>query len=277
MIGSSAARARLYRQALPYLGILGLLIAWQLGILISQQTLLPGPLTVAASLVHLAVDGHLFSHIVASLFRVTWGYVLAAVVAIPLGLLLGWSVRSGRAAGPILQFLRPISPIAWTPLAILFFGIGDLSTVFIIFIAVLWPLAMSSIEAAMTVNIKFVRAGRNFGLSTRALLFKIILSAALPQLILGMRLSLGIAWLVMVAGEMIASHSGLGFLIIDARNAGNRYDEVIAGMIVIGVLGVLLDTLMRRLQASRALAWNYNRLTSDPTTEGPLERRRARR
>jgi len=271
-----SARARLYRRLLPFFGLLGLLVLWQLGILLSSQSLLPGPMKVAASLVKLTIDGDLIRHVVASLFRVTWGYFIAVAVAIPLGLLLGWSSKGARAGVPIFQFLRPISPIAWIPISILWFGIGDLSSVFIIFLAVFWPMTMFSIEAAKNIHIKYVRAGRNFGLSTRDLLAKVIFPAALPQLLLGMRLSLGIAWLVMVAAEMIASTSGLGFLIIDARNAGNRYDLVIASMIIIGMIGVLLDVLMRRLGASRSMAWSYNRLSSQPT-EGPIERRRSRR
>lgn len=254
-----------YRRSLPFLGIVGLIGLWQLGILLSSQRLLPGPVEVVAAVVDLARRGDLLRHIVASLFRVTWGYLGAAVLAIPLGLLLGWYAKSERAAGPILQFLRPISPLAWIPISILWFGVGDLSAVFIIFLAVFWPVTMTSIEAARSIQLKYVRAGRNFGLSTRDLLFKVIYPAALPQLLLGLRLSLGIAWLVMVAAEMIAVDSGLGFLIIDARNAGNRYDQVVAGILVIGLIGLVLDVFMRRLQASRALAWSVNRLSDAPT------------
>jgi NitT/TauT family transport system permease protein len=260
---------RLYRRTMPVLGLVGLVAAWQLGILLSSQTLLPGPAAVLDAAFKLARGGDLARHVVASLFRVSWGYLSAAAVAIPLGLWLGWHAAGARAVGPLLQFLRPISPLAWIPLAILWFGVGDLSTIFVIFVAVFCPLTIAGIDAARSVPLKFVRAGHNFGLPTHRLLLRVILPAALPRLLLGLRLALGIAWLVMVAGEMIAVPSGLGFLIIDGRNAGNAYDQVVAAMLIIGLIGVGLDALMRRLQARRELAWSYNRLTDAPEGGSP--------
>lgn len=275
LLGASVARAG-FRTLLPVSGVVGLLVVWDLAVRLSAQSLLPGPFDVGAALVELTASGELLKHVVASLFRVTWGFLGAAMLAIPIGLMLGWYRRGERAFGPMLQVMRPISPLAWIPIAILWFGVGDLSAVFIIFLAVFWPLTTSSIEAAKSIRLVYVRAGRNFGLSPRELLFRVIYPAALPQLVLGIRISLGIAWLVVVAGEMIAVDSGLGFLIIDARNAGNRYDLVIAGMVVIGVIGVLLDATMRRFQASRNLAWSLNRLSDQPIG-GTSERRRLRR
>lgn len=267
----------LYRRALPWLGLLALVLAWQVGIWISSQTLLPGPIGVARALGKLILNGELLRHTVASLFRVTWGYLLGVAVAIPLGLLAGWRAGAGRALGPTIQLVRPISPLAWIPLAILWFGVGDLSAVFIIFIAVLWPMTLSAMEAASNLHIKYVRAGRNFGLSPRELLFRVILPATLPQLLLGMRVALGIAWIVVVAAEMIAVDSGLGFLIVDARNAGDAYDVVLAGVVAIGVVGYLLDAAMRTLQTRRELAWSVNRLVEAAPTIRPLDRRRVSR
>ena len=273
-----ALASRLRRFALPFAGLAGLVIVWDLAIRASSQTLLPGPAAVLAAIVDMTASGELVRHVVASLFRVTWGFLTAAVLAIPLGLLLGWFRRGERAGGPILQLLRPISPLAWIPLAILWFGVGDLSSVFVIFLAVFCPLTLSAVESARNIPVKFVHAGRNFGLPTRDVLLRVIFPAALPQLLLGLRLALGIAWLVVVAAEMIAVDSGLGFLIVDARNAGNRYDQVVAGMVLIGLIGVGLDLVMRRLQASRSLAWSFNLIaTTDAPTEGPIERRRFRR
>jgi len=263
--GASAGSIEsLSRHARPFAGLIGLTAAWQLAISVSDQSLLPGPAAALAAIVEMTSDGDLVRHTIASLFRVAWGYIGAAILAIPLGLVLGWYSKAERAAGPILQILRPISPLAWIPIAILWVGVGDLSAIFIIFLSVLWPLTTSAVEAAQSIPLKFVRAGRNFGLSRRALLFTVIYPAALPQLVLGLRLSLGIAWLVVVAAEMIAVGSGLGFFIIDARNAGNRYDQVVAGMLLIGLIGVVLDAAMRRLERSRALAWSYNRLSEVP-------------
>ena len=113
-------------------------------------------------------------------------------------------------------------------------------------------------NAVRNVPPTLLRAGRNFGLSDRRLLLDVILPATLPQLIVALRITLGIAWLVVVAAEMIAVNSGLGFLIIDARNAGNRYDLVVAGMVMIGLIGLVLDTGMRRLEKLRSLKWGYS-------------------
>ena len=171
----------------------------------------------------------------------TWGYLLAVVTAIPLGLLLGWYRRGEQALNPILQLLRPISPLAWIPISILWFGVGDLAAIFLIFLASFLPLTVAAMNAVRNVPPTLLRAGRNFGLSNRRLLVDVILPAALPQLIVALRISLGVAWLVVVAAEMIAVNSGLGFLIVDARNAGNRYDLVVAGMVMIGLIGLVLD------------------------------------
>ncbi|HVZ36467.1 MAG TPA: ABC transporter permease, partial [Polyangiaceae bacterium] len=199
--------------------------------------------------------GLLVKYVVASLFRVTWGFSLACVVGIPLGLVLGWFRTIYDAIHPLLQLLRPISPIAWIPLAILWFGVSDGAPVFLIFLASVFPIATSTLAAVQQIQPVYLRAARNFGLSGWALIRVAILPAALPQVITAVRIALGVAWLVVVAAEMIAVNSGLGYLIIDARNAGRRYDLVVAGMFVIGVIGLVLDCAVRRLSLSRELSW----------------------
>jgi NitT/TauT family transport system permease protein len=211
---------------------------------------LPRPWQVGLGLLELLRRGVLLKHLVASLFRVTWGFLLAVAVALPLGFVLGWSLHAGRALGPFVQLVRPISPLAWIPLAILWFGLGDTSAVFIIFIASAPPLTLAAMNAVRNVPAVYVRAGQNFGLDTRRLFLRVLLPAALPELLSGMRLTLGISWLVVVAAEMIAVNSGLGYLIIDSRNAGNRYDLVVAGMVLIGLTGLALDQAMARVSRS---------------------------
>lgn len=199
--------------------------------------------------------GLLFKYVVASLFRVTWGFILAAGLAIPLGLLIGWYHRWELALNPIIQILRPISPLAWIPIAILWFGVGDLAAIFLIFMGCFLPLLLTAIQAVRNIPPVYVQAGRNFGLNPASLVYRVLYPASLPQLLIGLRITLGVAWLVVVAAEMIAVNSGLGFLIVDARNAGNRYDLVVAGMVSIGVIGLLLDTGMRSLQRVKSLRW----------------------
>jgi NitT/TauT family transport system permease protein len=242
---------------LPFTGILFLLILWHVAVVATHASLVPGPLAVARAIGELASRGLLFRYVVASLFRVTWGYALAVIVAIPFGILLGMRRRGEEALNPLLQVLRPISPLAWIPIAILWFGVGDLAAIFLIFLASSLPLALAAMHAVHDLDPIYLAAGHNFGLRGVRLLRNVIIPALLPQLIVAMRITLGIAWLVVVAAEMIAVNSGLGFLIIDARNAGNRYDLVVAGMVMIGVIGVLLDALMRRIERLDTVRWGF--------------------
>ena len=232
-------------------------MVWQLGVVLSPGTLVPAPGQAALAIVELAEKGLLARYIVASLFRVTWGYLAALLIAVPLGVLLGLWRRGELALNPILQLFRPISPLAWIPIAILWFGVGDLSAMFLIFLASVLPLTLTTVHAVHNIEAVHLSAGRNFGLTNRELVRSVIVPAILPQLIVGMRITLGIAWLVVVAAEMIAVNSGLGFLIVDARNAGNRYDLVVAGMILIGLIGVVLDLMMRRLERLPNVRWGY--------------------
>jgi NitT/TauT family transport system permease protein len=238
-------------------GIVVALVAWHIAVVLSPGTLVPTPWQAFLAIVELLRKGLLVRYCVASLFRVTWGYLGALLIAVPLGVLLGLWRRGELALNPLMQILRPISPLAWIPIAILWFGVGDLAAMFLIFLASLLPLTLTTVHAVHNIEDVHLAAGRNFGLDGRELVRTVILPSILPQLIVGMRITLGIAWLVVVAAEMIAVNSGLGFLIVDARNAGDRYDLVVAGMILIGVIGVGLDLLMRRLETLPFLRWGY--------------------
>ncbi len=239
----------------PTLFLFSLLVLWDLAVRAHKGLLIPGPLAVLAGIGELLQHGLLLKYVVASLFRVTWGFLLACVTAIPLGLALGWYRRGEMALNPISQIFRPISPLAWIPIAILWFGVGDLSSIFLIFVGCFFPLLLTAMSAVHNIPAVYINAGRNFGLSSTAFVARVLYPAVMPQLLVGMRITLGIAWLVVVAAEMIAVNSGLGFLIVDARNAGNRYDLVIAGMLVIGVIGLLLDLAMQSLEQMKSFRW----------------------
>ncbi len=249
--------ARILRKVLPFTSVVFLIVLWQLAVVWSRAILIPGPWAVVKGIVELAQKGLLLKYVVASLFRVTWGYLLAVVTAIPTGLFLGWYRRWEKALNPLIQILRPISALAWIPISILWFGVGDMAAVFLIFLASFLPLVVTAMTAVRNIAPVHLNAGRNFGLSQRQLVLRVVYPAVMPQLIVGLRISLGVAWLVVVAAEMIAVNSGLGFLIVDARNAGNRYDLVIAGMVLIGLTGLVLDLGMRRLEKLKALRWGY--------------------
>jgi NitT/TauT family transport system permease protein len=233
-----------------------LLAVWQVAIYRHPGQLLPGPIGVASGILDLMQHGLLLKYVVASLFRVTWGFGLAALVALPFGLMLGWYRRGEMAFYPLVQVFRPISPLAWIPVAILWFGIGDLAAIFLIFVGCFFPLLLTAMSAVHNIPAVYFNAGRNFGLSPRAFVSRVLYPAVVPQLLTGLRLTLGIAWLVVVAAEMISVNSGLGFLIVDARNAGNRYDLVVAGMVIIGAIGLLLDLAMRSLEQVRSFHWS---------------------
>ena len=242
---------------LPFTSVAIIIAIWQIAVSLQPASLIPGPWAVVMGIVELARKGLLVKYVVASLFRVTWGYVSAALLAIPFGLLLGWYARGEKAINPLIQIFRPISPLAWIPISILWFGVGDLAAIYLIFLASFLPMTVTSMNAVRNIASVHLNAGRNFGLSESQLIYRVLYPAVIPQLIVGLRITLGIAWLVVVAAEMIAVNSGLGFLIVDARNAGNRYDLVIAGMVLIGVIGLILDTAMRNLENLKSLRWGY--------------------
>ena len=235
------------------------LLAWHFAVRLSGSDLFPTPLEVAAGIGDLVQAGVLFKYVIASLFRVSWGFFLATVLGVPVGLLLGWYVAAYRAFNPLIQVFRPISPIAWIPIAILWFGVTDLAPIFLIFLASFFPIVVASMAAVQNMQPVYLRAAQNFGLSRFELFRRVIFPAALPQILTGLRIALGIAWLVVVAAEMIAVNSGLGYLIIDARNAGKRYDLVVAGMLMIGLIGLGLDSLFRRLERFDEIRWGYGR------------------
>src|SRR4051794_6922261 len=247
-------------RALPPLIVAALfLAAWHVLVRLSGSDLFPTPIEVLRGIIELAQRGLLLKYIVASLFRVAWGFTLAVLIGVPLGLLLGWNTRAFRAFNPLIQIFRPISPIAWIPLAILWFGVTDAAPVFLIFLASVFPITVSSIAAVQNMQPVYLRAAQNFGLTRGELFRQVIFRASLPQIITGIRIALGVAWLVVVAAEMIAVNSGLGYLIIDARNAGKRYDLVVAGMVMIGLIGLVLDLLVRRLEKFDEVRWGYAR------------------
>ena len=250
---------KIVRVALPLALFLMLIGAWWWLVAASGTPIFPTPLQVITGAGELAADGTLWEHISASLARVGAGFGLAVLCAVPLGLWMGWVDLVYATLNPIFQIMRPISPIAWIPIAILWFGVGNASPIFLIFIASVFPLIVQTASGVHTIEPRYLRAAQNFGASRTKLFTQVVIPAVLPEIIVGMRISLGVAWLVVVAAEMIALRSGLGFLIMDSRNAGNRYDLVVASMIIIGMIGLMLDLLMRLFERLESVRWRYAR------------------
>jgi NitT/TauT family transport system permease protein len=254
------------RLGLPLLVLTGLVLLWQaLASGGSGVGDFPTPLDVARALgeqFHTPAGEKaplIVKHVLASVFRTSFGFLAACLVGIPLGLAMGWYSRAFLALNPLIQILRPISPLAWIPIAILLLRAEDMRSVFIVFIATIFPITVATTSAVHTIPRVYLRAAQNFGLRGWRLFKKVVIPAALPQILIGLRLAIGIAWMVIVAAEMIAVSSGLGYLIIDARNMGLRYDLIVASMLVIGSIGLALDVMLRKLENLDQVKWGYSK------------------
>ncbi|HKP12081.1 MAG TPA: ABC transporter permease, partial [Blastocatellia bacterium] len=249
------ANARLLPLAVMAAGVL--IWAALAALRVFPESAFPAPLAVARGFVEEIKTGRLFNDLVASLFRVTVGFVLAAS-GIPLGLVLGNHVTSRTALLPAINFFRNLSPLAWIPFAILWFGIGDVPAIFLIFMASFFPIVLATIAAVATIPAVYFRVARDYGIRGNELLTKVTLPAILPQVITALRVTAGLAWVVVVAAEMIAGRDGLGFAIWDARN-GLRMDLLVAGMVVIGIIGVVIDRVLVQLTRIPSVRWGYER------------------
>lgn len=241
----------------PLLASAALLLVWYYAIVLSGTKIFPSPHEVERGFAELGRKHVLWPDILDSLRRVAIGYFAAVGLGIPLGLLFGWYPAVNQVVNPVVQLLRPISPIAWIPVAIIFFGVGDYAAIFLVFLGAFFPIVVTCVDGVSNVPLIYRRAGRNFGLTPAQILSRVVFPAALPQILVGLRIALGIAWLVVVAGEMIAVDSGLGFLIIDSRNSGKRYDLVVGAMLLIGVIGLALDLLYRRIERIKSVRWGF--------------------
>ena len=253
-------RKKIFREkiVLPSTILIFALLLWQIlaSISIFPSAMLPSPISVLKGTLELLKNGVLFRHIFTSLYRVFSGFILAAFFGIPLGLLLGAYKKSKYAFDPIIQIIRPISPIAWIPLAILWFGVGDKPAVFIIFITAFFPILLSSHSAVKNIDLNLIKVARNFGTKGKDMLKKVILPASFPFIMVGIRISLGISWVIIVAAEMVGMRSGLGYMILDARNF-LRTDLIISGMIIIGLIGFGLDRILSYFETRVKEKWAY--------------------
>lgn len=241
----------------PVLATALLLALWYYAVRWTATKIFPSPREVEAGLATLLHHGVLYHDILDSLRRVAIGYFAAVALGIPLGLLFGWYPAVNQVVNPVVQLLRPISPIAWIPVAIIFFGVGDYAAIFLVFLGAFFPIVVTCVDGVQNVPLIYRRAGRNFGLTPAQILSRVVFPAALPQILVGLRIALGIAWLVVVAGEMVAVDSGLGYLIIDSRNSGKRYDLVVGAMLLIGLIGLALDLLYRRVEKLKPVRWGF--------------------
>lgn len=239
-----------------------LLVLWQglcsLGVFPPYK--LPSPLAIIAGFGDLAVRGmppgqRLHWHLLYSLLRVAVGFAAAGVIAVPLGLVMGASPRARRLLSPFVEMLRPVPPLAWIPISILWFGIGLPSAGFIIFLGAFFPMVLNTITGVTSVSPVLVEATRTLGAGRGDIIKKVLLPGALPNIFVGLRIGLGIGWMTLVAAEFtgVKSGYGLGYMIMTARDI-QRPDEIMAGMAVIGLTGLCIDGLVRLLQR-RLVPW----------------------
>ena len=216
--------------------------------------LLPSPWETVLSIKTLSIGGlpqgyKLVSHIEESLYRVLYGFSLALIVAIPLGIMMGWSGVLRELVTPLVEIVRPIPPLAWIPLAIFWFGIGLKSAVFIIFLGAFFPILLSTVSGVLSVDTLLIEAARTLGARRRDIYIKILIPGATPAIYTGARIGMGIAWMTLIAAEFtgVKSGYGLGYMIMVARDI-QRPDHIVAGMIIIGGIGYTLDICLRGVE-----------------------------
>ena len=237
------------------------LVLWQ--VLASAGALgkaTPSPVQVAQGLYQLTVTGfppgyRLLGHLLASLARVLLGFGIAVVLAVPLGILMGFSPRFRTVVDPLIEVIRPVPPLAWLPLALIWFGIGYISAAFMIFLGVFFPVVLNTVSGVRSVDPYMVEAARTLGADNKTILVKVLVPGSLPSIFTGIRVGMGIGWMTLVAAELtgVKSGYGLGYMIMSAFDVA-RYDYIVAGIVVIGLIGFLLDRLIK-VAEKRLLRW----------------------
>jgi len=217
-----------------------------------QQVHLPSPTRVLSTFFYIMREGYpqditILKHIKATVWRIIQGYLLATVTAIPLGLVIGNHFLLERAANPVVTFARSIATISLLPLAIAWFGVGELSSVLLIMYGAFWAIITNTIQGVKMVDVNYINVGRMFGATRRHIFFRVILPATLPRIFAGMKIGLGVSFMVIIAAEMVGTVEGLGALIQQAR-LYYRTDITIVGMIIIGIFGLIISIGLDRLE-----------------------------
>jgi NitT/TauT family transport system permease protein len=237
-------------------GLLLIVLLWELvtGVFhVFKWIVLPPPTDVFLTMLSMALDGSLFINAGWSLLRVLLGFLVASAIAIPLGVAMGWLPEISYIVDPIVEVIRPIPPIAWIGLALLWFGIGLSSAVFLVFIGAFFPILLNTIAGVRNVEKRLIEVAYTFGASDREVLWKVVIPAASPTIFTGMRVGMGIGWMCVVAAEMIAVKFGLGNMILEGSNL-LQTDVVMVGMITIGIMGLAINVIFQAL-GSRLFRW----------------------
>lgn len=241
---------------LYFIGSIGILLAMWEGVSVATKYEIPTPWATWAIFKEMLSDPFydygpndkgIGVQLLSSIKRVFTGFGLGSLVAIPAGLLMGSSRIGMKLLNPLVQILRPVSPLAWFPLGLLAFKAADGATVFIIAITSLWPTLINTAFGVSSIPIDHKNVGKAFGFSRWKYIAKIMIPYALPHIITGLRLSIGVAWMVIVAGEMLSGGIGIGFFVWDSWN-GLSLEKILSAILIIGFVGLLLDKGFNSLQ-----------------------------
>ncbi|MDZ7753561.1 MAG: ABC transporter permease [Gammaproteobacteria bacterium] len=239
-----------------FLGLFIILLIWQLvmglGALGEDFSASFTPVATFKAFVEMVETGDLMHHTIPSLRRVAVGLGTAVIVAIPIGILIGYFKVLEQMTYIAFQFLRMVSPLAWMPIAIIIFGVGDKAVYFLLWLVAIWPLILNTAAGAGRVSQLWINMAKTMGATDRGIMWKIIIPAAIPDMLTGLRLAVGISWIILVPAEMLGVPDGLGYYILDTRDRF-RYDQLMATIVTIGAIGYVLDTIMRML--IRRFAW----------------------
>lgn len=258
MTHRAKSRARSRRSWLTgFISVTLVLVVWQLlsGTGRVNALLLPTPVAVFQSAIQLTIKGTLPLDIGVSMGRVLAGFFAALVIAVPLGVLMGFSRTASDGVTPLIEIIRPVPPIAIIPIAMLWFGIGESSKIFLIAYGAFFPILLNTIGGFRAIDPVHIRAVQSLGANRWSVIRHVILLSAFPHIIVGARLGMAMGFIVLVAAELIAADSGLGFLIQDARQHFMT-DQIFVGIIAIGVLGLLLNQSLLVLERW-IVPWRY--------------------
>ena len=240
------------------IGLSSFLIVWQALASIGwiNPFLLPSPVRLVGAAYDLLADGSLLVHVVSSLERVFVGFLVASIVGIAFGVVTGWSRTMSDFLRPVIEALRPVPPIAWTPIAILWFGVGNAPSYFLVFIGAVFPVFINTFTAIRGIDRAQINAALCLGAGPGLLLRDVLIPASLPIIFPGLRIALGIGWMCVVTAELIAAQSGLGYMIQQSRVL-LQTANVVAGMATIGIIGYSMSALMEALER-RLIGWSQS-------------------
>jgi ABC-type nitrate/sulfonate/bicarbonate transport system permease component len=239
------------------LSVVGLLVLWELTsrYLWRDPQILPAPSEALAAAARFLGPWDLLGHVSISLMRIFAGFALAAVLGVSLGIVLGWSPRTARCVRPFVEILRPIPPLAWLPLAIIWFGLGEPSKVFVIFLGAFFPIFTSAWRGMTMVSPTLIRAAQTMDVDGARLLWQVAIPATLPDIAAGLRVGFGLSFGILVAAELIAAKSGMGYLVMESRQLG-QLGVAIFGIFLIGIVNLVADHQMTRIIRATVGRWS---------------------